>query len=355
MRVAPLTRLGVVLGVMAIALAAAAAASAVTGGYNVKPLVSDNGVPGTITDPNLVNSWGLVAGPTTPWWVADNGANVATLYNTAGPAASIVPLVVNVGDAPTGTVFNGTAGFKLANGNPARFLFDNESGIISGWNGGPASQVIVDMTRQGAVFKGLAIAATSSGPRLFATDFAHSQVDVFDASGNLVPQAFFQFRDFSIPRLFAPFGIQTIGSLVYVTYAERQSGSEDEAHGQGLGYVDAYDANTGFLVSKIAVRGDLNAPWGVARAPAGFGAAAGDILVGNFGDGTIHAFRPNGFFATPEGSLNTTSGTPIVIDGLWALEFGNGNAAGPTDSLFFTAGPNDEADGLFGVIRSAGP
>jgi uncharacterized protein (TIGR03118 family) len=119
--------------------------------------------------------------------------------------------------------------------------------------------------------------------------------------------------------------------------------------------VDAYDANTGFLVSKIAVRGDLNAPWGIAQAPPAFGAAAGDILVGNFGDGTIHAYRPHGFFATPEGSLNTPGGTPIVIDGLWALEFGNGNAAGPTDSLFFTAGPNDENDGLFGSIRSAGP
>jgi uncharacterized protein (TIGR03118 family) len=354
MRFAPLTRLGVVLGVIVIGLAAAGAASAVTGGYNVTPLVSDNGVPGTITDPNLVNSWGLTAGPSTPWWVADNGTNVSTLYNAMGPI-SIVPLVVDVGDAPTGTVFNGTTGFKLANGNPAAFLFDSEAGVISGWNGGPASQTIVDMSTQGSVFKGLAIAATSSGPRLFAADFGRSQVDVFDAQGHLVPQAFFQFRDFSIPRQFAPFGIQTIGSRVYVTYAERQAGSHDEAHGAGLGYVDAYDANTGFLVSKIAVRGDLNAPWGIAQAPATFGAAAGDILVGNFGDGTIHAYRPNGFFATPEGSLNLPNGNPITIDGLWALEFGNGNKAGPTDSLFFTAGPNDENDGLFGFIRAAAP
>ena len=352
MHFTPLKRLGVVLGTVAIALAASTAASAVTGGYVVKPLVSDNGVPGTTTDPNLVNSWGLVSGPTTPWWVADNGANVSTLYTGAG---AIVPLVVDVGDAPTGVVFNNTPGFRLTNGNPARFIFDSEAGVISGWNGGPASQTIVDMSKQGAVFKGLAIAATSAGPRLFATDFAHSQVDVFDGAGQPVPQAFFQFHDFSIPRQFAPFGIQTIGSRVYVTYGERQAGSLDEAHGPGLGYVDAYDANTGFLVSKVAVRGALNAPWGVALAPPAFGAAAGDILVGNFGDGTIHAYRPNGFFATPEGSLNMPSGDPIVLDGLWALEFGNGNAAGPTDSLFFTAGPNDEADGLFGSIRSAGP
>ena len=351
MRFAPLKRLGVVLGVMAVALAAATAASAVTGGFVVTPLVSDNGVPGTTTDPNLVNAWGLVSGPTTPWWVNDNGPGLATLYTGAG---AIVPLVVNVGDAPTGIVFNATDGFTLSNGHPARFIFDSEAGVISGWNGGTASETIADLSHHGAVFKGLAIADTHGGPRLFATDFANGEVDVFNAHGHLLHLPF-AFRDFSLPHHFAPFGIQTIGSLVYVTYAMQQAGSNDEAHGLGLGFVDAYDANTGILVARIASAGDLNAPWGIALAPHDFGAAAGDILVGNFGDGLIHAFRPAGHGAVPDGSLNTPSGHPIVIDGLWALQFGNGNAAGPTDSLFFTAGPNDENDGLFGFIRAAGP
>jgi uncharacterized protein (TIGR03118 family) len=351
MRFSPLIRLAGVVGAAIIALAAAAAAGAAPNGYAVKPLVSNNGVPGTLTDTDLVNAWGLVSGPMTPWWVADNGSNKSTLYSGAGGK---IALTVDVGDAPTGLVFNGTTGFKLSNGNPARFIFDSEAGVISGWNGGTKSETIVDLSRQDAVFKGLAIATTSAGPRLFATDFRHSQIDVFDADGTMVNQhSFLAFHDFTIPRMYAPFGIQAIGSRIYVTYAERQFGSDDEAHGAGLGFVDAYDASSGLLVAKIASHGALDAPWGLTQAPANFGWASGDILVGNFGDGRINAYRPSGFFATPEGPLNAPSGDPISIDGLWALQFGNGNAAGPTDSLFFTAGPDDESNGLFGSIRVA--
>jgi uncharacterized protein (TIGR03118 family) len=352
MRSTPLLRLAGVLAIVVTALAVTAAAGAVSGGYVVKPLVSNNGVPGTITDPNLVNAWGLTAGPATPWWVADNGANVSTLYTGAG---AIVPLVVDVGDAPTGTVFNGTNGFKLSNGNPARFLFSSEAGVISGWNGGTKAETIADLSPSGAVFKGLAIAATSAGPRLFATDFANRRVDAFDSDGHLLRQSFFFFHDAFLPSGYSPFGIQTIGTRLYVTYAKTQPGSDDEAHGPGLGFVDAYDPGTGALLQRVASRGALNAPWGIALAPPAFGAAAGDLLIGNFGDGHINAYRPTGslFGAVPEGSLNDPSGDPIMIDGLWALEFGNGAAAGPTDSLFFTAGPNDESDGLFGSIRVA--
>ncbi|HEY7398228.1 MAG TPA: TIGR03118 family protein [Gaiellaceae bacterium] len=355
MRSSPLLRLAGLVGAIAIALAGAAAARG--SGFDVTPLVSNNGVPGTLTDTNLVNAWGLVAGPTTPWWVADNGSNLSTLYTGAGAR---VNLVVSVGDAPTGIVFNGTTGFVLPNGMPARFLFDSEAGVISGWNGGTQAQVFRDLSRSGAVFKGLAIATTSAGPRLYATDFRHSTVDVLDASGNLVPQPFFAFHDFAIPRGFAPFGIQAIGSRIYVTYAQRQAGSDDEAHGPGLGFVDAYDASTGVLVARVASRGGLNAPWGIALAPPSFGAAAGDLLVGNFGDGRINAYRLAtggfpffGLSAIPQGQLADASGGPITIDGLWALEFGNGSAAGPTDSLYFTAGPDDESNGLFGSITAA--
>jgi uncharacterized protein (TIGR03118 family) len=337
---------------MAIALTVAASAGAVSGAYVVTPLVSDNGVPGTITDPNLVNAWGLTAGPTTPWWVADNGTNVSTLYRGTG---AIVPLVVDVGEAPTGAVFNGTTGFTLSNGQPARFLFSSEAGVISGWNAGTKAETVVDMSPEDAVFKGLAIAATSAGPRLYATDFENRRVDVFDGSGHLLRESFFFFHDYFLPSGYSPFGVQTIGSRVYVTYAKTQPGSDDEAHGPGLGFVDAYDPISGVLLARIATRGALNAPWGLALAPPTFGAAAGDLLVGNFGDGHINAYRLSGsqFGAVPDGSLDDASGDPIFIDGLWALEFGNGNAAGPTDSLFFTAGPDDESHGLFGAIRAA--
>jgi uncharacterized protein (TIGR03118 family) len=351
MRFSALTRLAGVVGAITVALAAAAAADA--GGYTVKPLVSNNGVAGTLTDPNLVNAWGLTAGPATPWWVADNGSNLSTLYTGAGAR---VNLVVNVGEAPTGVVFNNTPGFVLPANGPARFLFDSEAGVISGWNGGANAQTFRDLSKTGAVFKGLAIASTNAGPRLFATDFRHSRIDVFDGSGNLLDKPFYAFSDFAIPRLYAPFGIQAIGSRIYVTYAQRQFNSNDEAHGPGFGYVDAYDASTGFLVARIASRGALNAPWGLALAPPNFGDSSGDLLVGNFGDGRINAFRltqGGAFGAIPDGQLADPLGNPITIDGLWALEFGNGAAAGPLNSLYFTAGPDDESNGLFGSITAA--
>jgi uncharacterized protein (TIGR03118 family) len=348
-----LARLAVFAVVAAVALAAAATAGAASSsGYIVTPLVSTDGSNGTKTDGNLVNSWGLGASSSSPWWVADNGTGVSTLYTGAG---AINPLVVTVGDNPTGLVFNTTTGFPLPTGGNARFLFDSEAGAITGWNGGTASQAPgVDLSTDGAVFKGLAIANTSAGPRLYATDFHNRRVDVFDGAWQPV-HAPFQFFDPTIPRSFAPFGIQTIGSLVYVTYAKTQPGSNDEAHGTGLGFVDAFDAATGILRSKVAIRGLLNAPWGLALAPAGFGELSGDLLVGNFGDGHINAYRPfaGGHIYLPAGQLRTAAHMPVAIDGLWALEFGNGAAAGPVTSLYFTAGPNDENAGLFGSITAA--
>jgi uncharacterized protein (TIGR03118 family) len=340
---------GVAAAAVTLVLAASAAASS---GFMVTPLVSDNGVPGTTPDANLVNSWGLAAGPATPWWVADNGKAVSTLYTGAGVKLG---LTVAVGDDPTGVMFNSTTGFDLKGGDkgPAPFLFDSEAGAVSAWNRslGTAAEVEVDATPQGAVFKGLAIAQTSAGPRLYATDFHNRRVDVFDGNWQPVNRPF-QFFDPTIPRNYGPFGIQAVGNRIFVTYAKTQPGSNDEAHGQGLGFVDSFDAATGIIDGKVAVRGALNAPWGIASAPAGFGSLGGDILIGNFGDGLIHAYKPilGGIFYLPAGALDTAGGAPISIDGLWALEFGNGGAAGPTGTLFFTAGPNDEGDGLFGTI-----
>ncbi len=352
MRASRLWRLAAAISVAVAALGAASAAGAAPpGGYVVTPLISNNGVPGTTTDPNLQNAWGLGATSTSPWWVADNGTGKSTLYNGAG---AIQGLVVTVGDAPTGLVANPTTGFALSNGNPARFLFDSEAGAISGWNGGTVAEQVKDLSPEGAVFKGLAIAQTTAGPRLYASDFHNRRVDVWDGNWQPVHRPF-QFFDPTIPRDYGPFGIQAIGSLVYVTYAQTQAGSDDEVAGPGKGFVDAFDAATGIIRSKVAFRGQLNAPWGIAQAPADFGRFSGDLLVGNFGDGRITAYRPflGGFIYLPAGQLRTSGNGPIVIDGLWALEFGNGANAGPTNNLFFTAGPDDEANGLFGKITVA--
>ena len=345
--------LAVVLAAGAAILLGGATAAAGGGGFTVTPLVSNNGVPGTTPDASLVNAWGLAAGPTTPWWVNDNGNGVATLYTAAGAK---VPRTFIVGDDPTGMVFNGTGAFDLkgGDGKAALFLFDSEAGAISAWNPSLGTTAETELTPPDAVFKGLAIAQTSAGPRLYATDFHNRRVDVFDGSWQPVQRPF-QFFDPTIPRTYGPFGIQTIGDRVFVTYAKTQPDSNDEAHGAGLGFVDSFDAATGILDGKVAIRGELNAPWGIAQAPAGFGPFGGDVLVGNFGDGRIHAYRPilGGLLYLPAGALRGADGTPLSIDGLWALEFGTGSAnGGPTGTLVFTAGPDDESNGLFGTITA---
>ncbi len=189
---------------------------------------------------------------------------------------------------------------------------------------------------------------TRDGPRLYATDFHNGRVDVWDSSWNLITSA--TFTDPSIPAGYGPFGIQRIGETIFVTYAKQDADAADELHGQGLGFVDAYDTS-GNLLGRVAQHGQLNAPWGLALAPASFGRFGGDLLVGNFGDGQINAYAklPNGQFEH-RGELRGTDGKPLAIDGLWALEFGNDGGAGPSTRLFFTAGPNDEQDGLFGSI-----
>jgi uncharacterized protein (TIGR03118 family) len=348
---------GIVAAVTTVAFvvitAVLAAAAAGSGGFAVTPLVSDNGVPGTTPDANLVNSWGLAAGAAGPFWVADNKTGVSTLYTGDGAKLG---LTVTVGDDPTGIVANTTTGFNLKGGNNAAsaFVFDSEAGVISAWNGslGTTAEVEIPATG-GAVFKGLAIAQTSAGPRLYATDFHNRRVDVFDGSWQQVNRPF-QFLDPTIPPDYGPLGIQAIGSRIFVTYAKTQPGSDDEAHGPGLGFVDSFDAATGILDGKVAVRGSLNAPFGVAMAPAGFGSFGGDLLVGNFGDGQVHAYKPllGGLIYRPDGELDNADGSPISIDDLWSLQFGNGSTAGPTGTLFFTSGPNDEGDGLFGSITS---
>jgi uncharacterized protein (TIGR03118 family) len=348
-----------VAGGSAIAADSHRAMAGGTNSYLETDLVSD--VPGAAAnlDPNLVNAWGLVAGPSTPWWVADNGTSLSTLYDGNGNPLS---LVVKVPSAPTGIVFNGGSSFVISHGGasgPAVFIFSTESGVLRGWNPSvppPATSTMtvktVDRSHLGAVYKGLAMASTAAGTFLYATDFHNGRVDMFDSNFNLVsnPGAFV---DPALPPHYAPFGIQNLGGVLFVTYAQQNKQRHDDVHGPGHGFVDMYDSR-GNLLGRVASKGPLNSPWGLAVAPAGFGQFGGDLLIGNFGDGRINAFAPQaGGTYQFAGTLARPNGADIVIDGLWALQFGNDGPAGSSNALYFTAGPAEESHGLFGNITVA--
>jgi uncharacterized protein (TIGR03118 family) len=336
-----------VLATAVAVLATGTSSAAERNAYVQHNLVSDGTIAADHTDGQLVNAWGLTSLPGSPWWVADNETSVSTLYGADGTKRA---LVVSVPNNPTGAVSNTSSDFVVGSG-PALFLFSTEEGKVLAWNMsvGTTAQVVADKSGDGAIFKGLAIA----GDRLYATDFHNAKVDVFDGSFGDVntPGAF---EDPGIPAGFAPFGIQNVDGTIFVTYAKQDADAEDDVAGQGLGFVDAFDT-AGTLLGRVATRGQLNSPWGIAMAPASFGRFGGDLLVGNFGDGQINAFAlgPNGSFE-PRGQLRDESGGVLTIDGLWALQFGKGAANnGPTDTLFFTAGPDGESHGLFGTIRAA--
>ena len=331
-------------------------------GYRVTNLVSDQPGVAPLTDPDLVNPWGVALGPpptATPLWVSDNGTDKATIYpgSVAGSPLTKAGLVVSVPGAPTGQVFNGDGGFVVSAGGAsgsARFIFDTESGQILGWNPAvppatpPATlstQAVVAATVPGAIYKGLAIASNERGRFLLAANFHAARIDVFDDTFTLVHWRG-AFVDRHLPGGFAPFNVQTLGDRVYVTYAKQDENAEDEVAGAGLGFVDVFTTR-GHLVRRLISRGPLNAPWGLAIAPAHFGRFSHALLVGNFGDGHINAYSPrSGRFL---GRLRDAHGRPIVIDGLWALHFGNG-VTGDTNAVLFTAGPDDEQHGLLGRI-----
>jgi uncharacterized protein (TIGR03118 family) len=320
-------------------------------GYTVHALVSDQPGVALTTDPNLVNGWGISAGPMTPWWVANEDTNTSTLYDAAGtrfpPSA---PLVVQVPGGPTGTVFYGGTKLLVSNGTAnvsARFLFATVAGTIQGWpQGSPATVTGVDSSKGGAKYTGLAIA----GDWLYATDFRNGRVDIFDGDWKLLkkPGAF---SDPWLPKGYAPFGIQNLAGHIFVAYAKSEAG--EEVVGKGLGIVDEYSTD-GVLLNRVATRGKLNAPWGLAWAPAsGFGKASGALLVGNFGDGRINAFRQDKHGRWKKaGQLQTSDRKPLAIDGLWGIGFGNGSLAGPTTTLYFAAGPAGEMHGLYGAVTA---
>jgi uncharacterized protein (TIGR03118 family) len=355
--------------------------------YVVTNLTSD--LPGVTpnTDPVLQNAWGVAFTPNaSPFWISDNATGCSTLYDGAGvPQPPATPLLVKLplpgGNvpptacmhvdptnppnptpaAPTGQVWNQTSGATgfLVPGTSlsATFIWDTEDGTIAAWTGGltPANQAVLAVDNSpGAVYKGLTFGVNAKGVFLFATNFRAGTVDVFgpassSSNGKYVPVATDGgFADPKIPAGFAPFGIQNIDGSLFVTYAKQNSQKHDDVAGPGRGFVDVFDTD-GHLLRRFASRGPLNSPWGVARASYAFGRFSGDILVGNFGDGQINAFDSDGNFL---GSLKDARGKPIAIDGLWTLTLGGGRNSS-SSTLYFTAGPNGETNGLFGTITPA--
>jgi uncharacterized protein (TIGR03118 family) len=328
--------------------------------YHQHNLISDISGLAEHTDPNLVNPWGIAYGPATPLWIADNHTGVTSVYDGNGfetrTAVTIPPAAGGKPPAaPTGIVFNPTTDFVVGPNQPAHYIFATEDGTISGWNTGAAAVLKADLSASGAVYKGLTLGSSGGKNFLYATDFHAGRVDVFDA--DFVPVTLAgSFADPTVPVGFAPFNIQNIGGQLYVTYALQDADAHDDVSGRGNGYVNVFDPN-GVLLRRLASGGPLNSPWGMAIAPAGFGTFGGALLIGNFGDGRINAFNPatGGFL----GNLHDACGTPISIDGLWGLIFGNGGQGGDPHTLFFTAGipysGNVEDHGLFGSIVPATP
>jgi uncharacterized protein (TIGR03118 family) len=324
-----------------------------TSQYSQANLVSD--VPGTasLTDPDLVNAWGLSQGPTTPLWVSDNGTDLSTLYNSnTSPIKQ--SLVVGIqGGAPTGTVFNGNpAAFVLSAGGhsaAARFMFAGENGDITAWSPTVTGTTAVHAAGSaGAVYKGLALVADPTAPLLLAANFHDNRIDVFDSAFMPVRDRH-AFRSIGIPHGYAPFNVAVLGGKVYVSYAKQDAARHDDVAGAGHGFINVFDTNGRFL-KHLVRRGVLDSSWGMAIAPAGFGTLTGALLVGNFGNGRIHAFNPQTgrLLAT----LRGTDGKPIVIDGLWGLLPGNG-ASAPSSDVWFSAGPGGESHGLLGLLSLA--
>jgi uncharacterized protein (TIGR03118 family) len=333
-----------------VALAATPAAAA---SFTQTNLVSDGAIPAAVTDPNLKNAWGISYSPTGDFWVSDNATGLTTLYNGAG---AITPLVVTIPAAgggtgtgtPTGQVYYAGSGFTVtegANTGPSVFMFATEDGTISGWNPNVDSAkaiVAIDNSAKNAVYKGLTLYTDASlKTYMLVTDFHNNEIDVFDTG--FAPVA--TFRDTKMPADYAPYNVAAIGSKIYVTYAKQDKAKHDSVSGPGLGAVEEIDV-TGKVHARF-MGGKLNAPWGLAIGPAGFGPFANHLLVGNFGDGRITGFHGR----LKQGQqVKGANGKPISIDGLWGLIPGNGGAGGNAADIYFAAGPNGEADGLFGAL-----
>lgn len=318
--------------------------------FHVTNLVTDDQSvnQAQITDPSLKNAWGIARSGTGPFWVSANKSGVANIYGVA-PGTDVTTkqgLVVTIpGDGSvTGQVFNGAGGF-----NGDIFLFASEDGTISGWRGALGTNAEnLAVANAANVYKGAAIAGINGNSYLYAANFRAGTIDVLKGSP-AAPNLASNFLDPALPAGYAPFNIQNLNDKLYVTYALQDATKTDDVAGLGNGFVDVFDVQGNFL-GRVATQGALNSPWGLALAPASFGQLAGDLLVGNFGDGRINAFdlATNSFVEQLQGG----DGNPLTIDGLWALMPGNGGSAGSPDEIYFSAGPGDEEHGLFGSVQA---
>jgi uncharacterized protein (TIGR03118 family) len=322
-------------------------------------LVADTPGVADLTDPNLVDPWGIAESATSPFWISNNGTGLATVYSTSATATlTIASLKVTIppgaasgpGPGPvSGQLSNSTAVFLIGT-TKASFLFCTEDGTVSGWNGGTTATIKVDNSSKGAVYKGMAFGGTSTAPQLYVANFHAGTVEVYDGNFAPVTLATGAFTDAQIPSGFAPFNIVNISGQLYVAYAKQDSAGMDDVAGLGNGYVDIFDMS-GNLTKRLIASGALNSPWGMTIAPANFGVFANMLLVGNFGNGIINAYDPAA--GTPLGALLNPSGSAIAIDGLWALQVGNGKSGGDANAVYFTAGPDAEQHGLFGSLQAA--
>jgi uncharacterized protein (TIGR03118 family) len=358
--------------------------------YTQTNLVSNESGVAPVTDPQLINPWGISRGSGSPWWVSDERTGLSTLYNGAGAKTSLIVTIPPADPnnkktptgTPTGTIFNGSqADFLLAPGKPAVFLFATNDGTISGWNPGVAATlaVIVVKTTDGSSYTGLTSAFINGKPYLYAANFNKGRVDVYDNAFHVVQlskEHFNQdssngdgqsaenpFVDERVPRGYVPFNVQAIGNNIVVTYALHEEGSQFETDGPGLGFVDIY-SSTGQLLQRLEHGDWLNAPWGVALAPVDFGRFSHDLLIGQFAGGGDT--QSSGFIAAFDlttgkfdGLLQDASGKPLAINGVWALSPGNVSpnnndaAAAPAAQVYFTAGPNHTTGGLLGYLTAS--
>jgi uncharacterized protein (TIGR03118 family) len=343
---------GKILGLVAVSVLASPLPTQATS-FGVTNLVTDDQTINNaqIADPSLVNAWGISYSPASPFWVSANGTGVATLYHVDPVTNATVKLGLTVAIPGDGSVTGQVFSNALGNFNNDNFLFASEDGTISGWRGalGTTAETLVAGSNSN-VYKGVALATTGGFEYLYAANFRAGVIDVLKGSA-FAPGLTGTFTDPAIPAGYAPFDIQNIGGKLYVTYALQDSSKHDDVSGPGHGFVSVFDLQGNFL-GRVASQGTLNSPWGMAVAPASFGQFAGDLLVGNFGDGRINVFN----LATDAflGQLSGAKGDPLMIDGLWGLSPGNGGGAGSSQSIYFSAGPVGESHGLFGVISPVG-
>jgi len=344
--------LTIVLGLSCFCLLTAGSLLAATGNsYKQTNLVSDAAGVAAHTDSHLINPWGIGVFPGIPFWIANNNSGTSTVYDKTGAPMGLFTIPAPVGSAnsstPTGVVANTGGGFKIG-GTASLFILATEDGTISGWNvaTGAVAVLKVDNSKAGAVYKGLALVNTANGDFLLAANFNSGKVEVYDAAFTSVALTG-NFTDPTLPAGFAPFGIHVIGDRVVVTYAQQDAAKHDPVHAAGAGYVSLFTLD-GSFVQRVASQGTLNAPWGAVLAPPSFGQFGGNLLIGNFGDGTISAFDTNG--GTFRGQLQNANGIVITNTSLWDLVFDATGLTGDPKTLYLTAGLSNEQHGLFAAI-----